>query len=432
VTNAVINHLRRRAPLLKAIEDAKHPQSLVQSLPSQAIYFALKQEGLSSCVDLINMASAQQIRLILDLDLWERDQLNEEAFWEWLSLPDADDSLDILEKILHNCDLKLVGILINRYVEATVCEEPTDEPPGARFVTPDKGYSWIRVNIENELHSFLLSRFLAFIFSKSPEIYYQILAIPGVATASVLEEEAFQERNGRLLGEGFPSADYCAELHAPISLSAVHQYLINEKSKTYIDAKMFGMEPLLHSSTDFPPLIDSILSHLPDTTKFEAELTLIMNSAILFYSVSFYHLEQVERLFAKVIGAIEIGLESILSSEELSNNSGTAIEIYERLGLQMLYRHGLDLLAKLQRLARSTSKKLQDKLDLEDPLFSLYLEGAMIRFPEIPEELPSSFQEKGKEKKSEKNYLSSKLLPIQSKQNLDIAIQVIEKLLNNS
>ena len=74
--------------LYRAIFEADAPEQMVRQLPVQSLFMVVKQMGLSSCVDLITMASLDQCRSLTDLDLWHGDALNEEALWEWLALTD--------------------------------------------------------------------------------------------------------------------------------------------------------------------------------------------------------------------------------------------------------------------------------------------------------------------------------------------------------
>ena len=72
--------------------------------------------------------------------------------------------LEFLQRLLKVVDFKLLGLLVERHVDHRVFEEPTDIPPGPHFYTPDKGYTWLRVTLEDATRHFLFSRLLALIF----------------------------------------------------------------------------------------------------------------------------------------------------------------------------------------------------------------------------------------------------------------------------
>src|SRR5438034_243636 len=74
---------RRRA---LAILDDPAAEKLVPSLPLQDLYYAIKEIGLADAADLVALASPEQIRGFLDLEVWERDRFVTERADPWLEL----------------------------------------------------------------------------------------------------------------------------------------------------------------------------------------------------------------------------------------------------------------------------------------------------------------------------------------------------------
>jgi len=233
--------------LYKAIFESDVPEQMVRQLPAQSLYMVVKEIGLATACDLLSLASLEQIRLLSDLDLWHGDVLDEERMWEWLSLADEGDSLEILQKVLKCIDLKLVSILISKYVEVQVFEESTDNPPSPGFYTPDKGFTWIGIKIENEDQHFLLARLLALIYETSTELFYQLLSVPSVATVSMLEEEGFTERTKRLAAEGVPEPEVAATIHAPYSLQEAVNDVTREQPHVVVE-DVRAVEPMLYEA----------------------------------------------------------------------------------------------------------------------------------------------------------------------------------------
>src|SRR5690349_4650161 len=71
----------RRADALLSEPDAAQ---LVPRLPVQELYYAIKEVGLADAQELVALASPEQVRGFLDLDVWQRDQLDVERMNEWL------------------------------------------------------------------------------------------------------------------------------------------------------------------------------------------------------------------------------------------------------------------------------------------------------------------------------------------------------------
>src|SRR5437868_15074919 len=90
--NGVIELSRFRAALARArrthradaILAEPDAEALVPKLPVQELYYAIQEVGLADSQDLVALASPEQIRGFLDLDVWQRDQLDEARMRQWI------------------------------------------------------------------------------------------------------------------------------------------------------------------------------------------------------------------------------------------------------------------------------------------------------------------------------------------------------------
>lgn len=331
--------------LYKSIFDAESPEQLVRQLPAQTLFMVVKSTGLAASSDLLSMTTLEQAKLLTDFDLWSGDTLNEEALWEWLSLTDETDSLELLQRFLKIVDLKLLSILISRHVEVKVFEEPTEQPPGPGFHTPDKGYTWVGIQTENADKHFLLARLLALIFESSAELFYQLISVPTVATASMLEEESFQERTKRLAAEGIPEPEVAAHIHAPYSMAEARKELTGAADRKAVE-DVRAVEPLLYE-TRATRLLAELTRDVSDREELEMEFTYIMNGAVVRWGIDFSNQESVLDLAERVKGAIAIGLEKVAQSLSIS-----PVESYKKIGLGKLYRLGITEVLALRAKAR--------------------------------------------------------------------------------
>ena len=346
------------------------PEKAVLELPAQTLYLAVSQSGLASATDLLNICSPKQLRLLLDFDCWVQDSFSEEHFWEWLNLADEENGLTFLLKILKSIDLKLIGLLVARHVTLLTNEEPTENPPEVGFYTPDKGYTWLRVNLENELHHFLLTRFLAVVFETSAEVFYQILAIPSISTPSMLEEDSFQEKNARLSEEGIPDRELAVEFQTPLSPTALHEKAAAGQEGVVVEAVRI-VSPLLYDG-GLSTQLERLLAEAVHPELLEAELTLLLNTALVFWGISLRDREQYALICEQVKGACEIGLETL-------SEMGLSASLGETLSLTDAYRLGLHVIFSLKislRTIRTEERTLTEQH---------FLTGLKERFPCVPE-----------------------------------------------
>ncbi len=363
--------------LAKTIFNAEAPEQYVRTFPAQSLYLALKHNGLGSSTDLLEIASIEQCRIFLDFDLWEKDQFVEANFWEWLALADEEDDLKHLARLLKFIDLKIVALIIARHTDIKIVEEKTDQPPGPGYYTPDRGATWIFIAAEDATRHFLLARFLAYIYERSPELFYQLISVSSVQTQSMLEEESYNERNKRLAAEGIPEPEQAGTMHAPFSSDEARRLLAQHEVHESI-SDIRAVEPLVYHSTEIEPL-RTLLSEILSNEDFQSELTLIVNAALVYFNVTAHEEKEVFKLVASVKGMLNIGLELAAGMAPQQSLK----DIYAPLGAKLLYRLGVTRILRLRRLAHKISEtSLQNRSDATGAI--LALSAAKRALPEIP------------------------------------------------
>lgn len=369
--------------LAKAIFDAELPEGYVKQLPAQSLFMAIQTIGLASSVDILRLITPEQQQLLFDFDFWDKDRFNEDRFWNWLEITDEDEDLILLQNFLRVLDLKLIGILIERYTHTIIMEHPSEAPPAPKYFTPDKGSTWTAINIDDADRHRLFARLLALIFETNPDLYYQVMSIPNVSTPSILEEESFQEKSRRLRDEGVPELDTAHEVHAPIDVERLTQDIKSARVVRTRPTLELSITPIVYQSGTVEPLASTITrmaseaSH-EELSDFESELTHITNSAFVYFGINFSDWDRAVEFTRLVRGALNIGLETLMQQ---TNHDG--ISIFRSVGLKPIYRVGMTALKAYNNLAMKVSKTDLEKLVHEPAIFSII---ACAR--EIPPQLP--------------------------------------------
>lgn len=357
--------------LIQLLQQGELPEHTIRSIPAQQLYLAIREIGLTDSIDTLMLTSHEQCRLFLDFDIWQRDRIDESKIWEWLEVTDTNNNLEFLQKLLQCFDLKVITALLSKYVQCVQYEEATEAPPDTGFITPDKGKTWICVNIEDELQRFLLSRLLALIFETDAALYYQLLNIASTSTESYLEEEAFTDRQKRLEAEGVPGLEFIEQLHTPILPAELEKILSGTTVKNRTEH-----EPATERTTS---TLDQVLANLHNQEEAHGELALLVNAALIHYHRDFANRNQLQEMLQFVKATIQVGLDAAITIRKVSPE-----EIYQQIGFQKLYRLGLFHLQRARKEAlQFTETELRKLADQKMDFF--IIAGLRDNPPSLPE-----------------------------------------------
>jgi hypothetical protein len=245
-------------------------------------------------------------------------------------------------------------------------------------------------------------------------MYYQLLDIPHVATGSSLDEQSYNDKTARLIAEGIPDYEWATEQHQSLTL--------NEALKALTSIETRGQIEDIHSVVLFsrgysiPSPLREHLLEIQANKDLEAQITQIVNAAIVFFKVSWSETKAIEYLIEQVRGIINIGLEIII----IEAPKKSPHEIDASLGLAGLYRLGLGQLFSLRKLTFS----LDESTCQDDPIKLANLEALKRKIPELPQFL-SDDRELLEESPGK---LKSGSRPIESLKQVRLAEQLIAQI----
>jgi hypothetical protein len=212
------NPRKRRDALLADPQAA----ALVPRIPIEELYYLVRGVGLADAVDVLRLASPEQLQGCLDLDLWTRDRIATSRVFTWLEvlaeLPPA-----VLARTVRSLDAELVALVVGKHArvyDRTVGEAPPDESRLVVHRTPDAAYV-IEFRTPDATTARTLERFLVSLYDGDPDLARALLTETRWGTLAELEEESYRWRTARLADLGFPSWDEAAgvyrEVPAPVA-----------------------------------------------------------------------------------------------------------------------------------------------------------------------------------------------------------------------
>jgi hypothetical protein len=366
---------------LENILNSPDPKELVAQIPVSDLFLTVKELGIQESVDLISLASPEQTNHLLDLDLWEKDQLKKEKIVVWLEALAACGE-EKLKQIFDTLDSELVVALFQKLIQVVKVENPDDDlgkELDSRGFTLD-GYYYVL--FLNEKDAPLVTRLLKFLQAEDP-LYYQNL-LEWVHLRLPLEEEemALRWRKGRLADLGFPEFYEALEIYRYVPPEQVR-----EENFPALPAPEASFQPPSHleSAGEGSFLYQALNRGLEEgqRTRIHWELTHLANYILVAEGAEVNEPDQIYQSLRQAFQVLDLGLRH-LSREEL----GRAAEILARVPLLRIFQAGYSLGLDLKYRAEAVIRKgewYRDILlreELLDSPFKETIQGLFFKRPQ--------------------------------------------------
>ena len=204
-----------------ALVHAPAPMRLVRRLSPSDFYLAVREAGPLDAEPVLSLASADQLRHLLDLESWRADRFDPERAGAWAAvLTEADESA--LRRWLRAADDEVLMLLLRSWARVEQIEFDDQVPVhGAGeseagnergFVSPDGFHRFAPTLPE---HAPAVRRLAEMLFLERPERYQRLLWGAMQELPSEIEEEALRWRQSRLEETGFVPIDEAVQIYAP-------------------------------------------------------------------------------------------------------------------------------------------------------------------------------------------------------------------------
>jgi hypothetical protein len=196
-----ILHTMNGAQQLNSILADPRTEEFVQSLPLLDFYRIIHKVGADRA--LFQLASPEQVRFVLDLELWEEWSISQEEAIKWLEIIlDSDEHHAV--RVLAQLDLELLLIFLkkNMSVGGGLGDIINSEDYQGEW---DHTFDEIfYLHFFDEDSSELILRMLELLYNEDHALYRSLMLGVENDLLTELEEVAWQFRCGRLGDEGLP------------------------------------------------------------------------------------------------------------------------------------------------------------------------------------------------------------------------------------
>lgn len=310
---------------LEALADHPFPVTLVQSMAEEDFYFLVHHIGPEDALPVLAVASNHQWEYLLDLEVWEKDNIDSHHMTQWLSrLRKAD--ADRFTHWIANEKQEEMTLYMFRNIELHIREY--DQDPGEideDFFTEDQTY-YIRMRPypkeqekKEEERDLFIKDLLNRISVYDHTLYRNFLLASTAIIPAETEEEMYRLRNVRLAEKGMLPVDEAIGVYQPLKPTDLPQRSL--KTETF-EGRMVETYPLpIH--TDKPAedadLFTQTLAQIhdePTLHKLQAEFAGLCNQVIAADQIRIREKKALSKVVGKVGGYISIGLEKAAMESE--------------------------------------------------------------------------------------------------------------------
>ncbi len=323
---------------LDLILDAPNPGALVRALPADQLYFTIREIGLADSVELVQLASAEQFRVFIDLDAWRHGQFEPRRALPWLRAARAGAQQDTklaarLARKMRALDAELVDLLLRdaiRVHDLRANDDP-DVEADRTMRTPDNAY--LVEFLVDGTEYVAIRGLLDDIEAEEPFNLSRLLAAITWELPSDLEETALRWRQGRLADLGYPSLEEALSWYA--RPPARHAEPPGQPSR----APGFFLAPLAERS-----LLARAAAALDSDERDSLDLQLITagNAVLVADGIDPVDLDQVRDAVSGARAMVELGLEKLSGGDQ-----PRAAEVLATTPVKRLFQEGFGRVLEL-------------------------------------------------------------------------------------
>ena len=337
---------------LKIIRNSEAARELVRSLPDEEVLLTIKGAGEQDSLQLISLATPDQLQFILDVELWSRDSISGEKARLWMKYLLACGERKVTE-LAKAADRELLVIMLSKLVSVIPNEEGVKIPKGLPSIMPDE-YFTILSNIPEETENIRL--FLRILREWDRDRFYRLLfEVHGSADVE-MEEKAFRWRNSRLEDKGLLDFDEAVEIYGYVGEQEAREVLGRSAELRYAPETPRAVPPtypvrLAETKTFFYKVLKSI----DDTSlqnRLRREIAFSANRLLVADARSIGEIDSMRKALRRLFSLVNVGLLHLTGGA-----MGKAAGTLAHASVTEIFQIGFSRVADLRTAASEIARK---------------------------------------------------------------------------
>lgn len=339
----------RRIDALLSSDDAA---GAIAALTPSEVFELVHEVGFEDAADLIHLATPEQIQGCVDLDGWNKDQLELAPLAPWLSAV-LDAGFEKFGEVWARLDAELRALIFQRQVkiyDRTLEEAPPEDSEAAIYETSDS-FFLLELTGDDDSQR-LVMRIVEDLYRADAGLARHTIMAARSELPSDLEETSYRWRAGRLADMGYVDFYDALELFRPLDPSQVR---IGEDTQV----RSFGDEPHLPLAVIEQVIGRSFLARAlaaftepGEAERIETGLLVLVNKVLAAGRAKPGQPEVVQRGALYATSTLSLGLETVARGDVERATAALA-----SVGMERLFRVGYTVSQKLARLAQALAPR---------------------------------------------------------------------------
>ena len=368
--------------------DREEPAEFIGELATGELYFTMKEIGVGDSHVLLDLATQDQIKGILDLDIWTGHEVKLERWIGWLDMARSH-SIDTALKLVRSTEPELLQLLFTRTVRVHGGDLDIDMVPDELQVIPSPdGVFWVTIPREHELAD-RLHDMMKLLWAADIKMMRDVFQTARFELTSQIEESLIRFREGRLEEMGFFAPGEALSVYAHLSphkmRAQVREDLATMRVAPPLEHGVVVHDVVLHHVTP-PDTLGAVLNEMSpsERERFAETFTYLVNKVFMARTGDLSQTDALPEIGGHCGALVNLGL-LWLSDESLKR----ALQVATSLWPEQLFRVGFSLVQKLGTHAKDLAGRAGAHHNLRlfgEPLDDL-LEGLSRRHPVLYEGL---------------------------------------------
>jgi len=339
----------RRIDALLSSDDA---EAAVAALSPSEVFDLVHEVGFEDAQDLIALATPAQIQGCVDLDAWNKDQLDVAPLAPWFTAL-LEVGFEKVGQVWAQLDTELRALILQRQVriyDVTLGEEPAEDNDGAILATPDRFFMLELLGDEDSQR--LVQRIVEDLYRADMDLARHTIMAARSEPPAELEEMSYRWRAGRLADLGFVDFFEALDLFRPLDADKVK---IGEGTQERAGEEATAVSLVVAQEVIGRSFLARAISSVDDTAeaeRLEGALMVLVNKVLAAGRAKPGQAEVVRRGALYATATLSLGLETVARGDLTR-----AQQALRSVGLSRMFRVGYTVTQKLARLAQALASR---------------------------------------------------------------------------